>query len=151
MDCRDEDGSRELVQTLLPRKGDEALQTAFFNPVAKAYSSACPAPFLLFLSPASFPASTSWMHVRYLTIFKKLLNARRLPEKRRKSSIRKDQVWLRATRGTDGDHHTEAQVDQRRYSLLSLRCTLTLNLSFTIYCLDDHGQVISLGFHISHL
>lgn len=35
MDCQDEDGSRELVQTLLPGKGDGTLQT-LFQPTLKS-------------------------------------------------------------------------------------------------------------------
>lgn len=59
MDCQADDGDRELVQALLPGKGDEARQTAFSNPVSSpSVVLPCP-PSLRFLSPAAFPASTS--------------------------------------------------------------------------------------------
>lgn len=50
---RGEGGNRELVQRLLPGKGDEArtlpFQPAFFNPFSKAHSSAYSAPLLFLL------------------------------------------------------------------------------------------------------
>lgn len=68
-----------------------------------------------------------------------------------KSTMRKDQALLRDTQRTDGDD-IEAQIAQRRHSLLSLAiCKLSLDLSFTIHWVDDQGHVISLNLNISCL
>lgn len=60
---RGEDGNRELVQMLLPGKGDEGQDStsadSLFQPSLKSPLVNLPCPLSPFLSPASFPASTS--------------------------------------------------------------------------------------------
>lgn len=60
---RGEDRNRELVQMLLPGKGDEGQDStpadSLFQPSLKSPLVNMPCPLLPFASPASFPASTS--------------------------------------------------------------------------------------------
>lgn len=60
---RGEDGNRELVQMLLPGKGEEGQDStpadSLFQPSLKSPLVNMSCPPLSFLSPASFPASTS--------------------------------------------------------------------------------------------